>query len=191
MIRGALATLALLTAAAGCSAAQETSVAIAPQTSIEFALGATLHTVHGTFQAKRGDMRLNLATGQASGEVVVDASTGASGNSSRDKRMHKDVLESARYPEIVFRPERVDGKLAPEGASHVQLRGEFLIHGAAHEISIPADVEAAGGKYAVVAKFSIPYAKWGMKNPSTLFLRVSDQVEITVRTSVVLGAPRP
>jgi hypothetical protein len=26
--------------------------------------------------------------------------------------------------------------------------------------------------------FTIPYAKWGMKNPSTLFLRVSDSVEI-------------
>ena len=26
--------------------------------------------------------------------------------------------------------------------------------------------------------FTIPYAKWGMKNPSTLFLRVNDSVEI-------------
>jgi len=26
--------------------------------------------------------------------------------------------------------------------------------------------------------FTIPYAKWGMKNPSTLFLKVSDTVEI-------------
>jgi hypothetical protein len=26
--------------------------------------------------------------------------------------------------------------------------------------------------------FTVPYAKWGMKNPSTLFLRVNDSVEI-------------
>jgi len=26
--------------------------------------------------------------------------------------------------------------------------------------------------------FTVPYQKWGMKNPSTLFLKVSDTVEI-------------
>jgi len=31
--------------------------------------------------------------------------------------------------------------------------------------------------------FTVPYAKWGMKNPSTLFLRVSDSVEIDLAAS--------
>jgi polyisoprenoid-binding protein YceI len=112
----------------------------------------------------------------------VDAASGASGSGARDRRMHKNVLESGRYPEIVFRPDRVDGRVAPEGVSHVQLHGTFTIHGASHEITMPADVEAAGDEYQAVAHFTIPYAKWGMKNPSTLFLRVSDQVEITIHT---------
>jgi hypothetical protein len=29
----------------------------------------------------------------------------------------------------------------------------------------------------------VPYIKWGMKNPSTFILRVSDKVEITVETA--------
>jgi hypothetical protein len=33
--------------------------------------------------------------------------------------------------------------------------------------------------------FTLPYAKWGVKNPSTLFLRVGDSVEIEL---VVAGA---
>jgi hypothetical protein len=43
-------------------------------------------------------------------------------------------------------------------------------------------VDTAGGRYEASATFIIPYVKWGMKNPSTLFLRVNDKVEITVRT---------
>jgi polyisoprenoid-binding protein YceI len=98
--------------------------------------------------------------------------------------MHASILESARYPEIVFRPDRVDGKVAAEGKSQVQLHGIFAIHGAEHEIILPATVEAEAGQYNVNTTFEVPYVKWGMKNPSTLMLRVSDKVEITIQTVV-------
>jgi hypothetical protein len=42
-------------------------------------------------------------------------------------------------------------------------------------------VEAAAGRYAATAHFTVPYVKWGMKNPSTFVLRVSDKVQIDVR----------
>jgi len=48
---------------------------------------------------------------------------------------------------------------------------------------VPLSVDAAGGAYQAVAKFTVPYVKWGLKNPSTLLLRVSDKVEITVKTT--------
>jgi hypothetical protein len=35
----------------------------------------------------------------------------------------------------------------------------------------------------------MPYVKWGMKNPSTLLLRVSDQVEIDVHASGRVARP--
>jgi hypothetical protein len=31
--------------------------------------------------------------------------------------------------------------------------------------------------------FELPYEKWGIKNPSTLFLRVSNMVEIEIAAS--------
>jgi hypothetical protein len=34
------------------------------------------------------------------------------------------------------------------------------------------------GHASVTTTFSIPYVKWGMKNPSSFVLRVSDTVEI-------------
>jgi len=159
------------------------SFAIDPaQTKVEFALGSLLHTVHGDFHLKRGTLTFDPQTGKASGEVVVDAASGESGSPARDKRMHAAILEIAKYPEITFRPDRVDGKVASEGKSQVQLHGVFAIHGVEHEILLPVTVDAGGGQYNVIGIFEVPYVKWGMKNPSTLMLRVDDKVEIVIHS---------
>jgi polyisoprenoid-binding protein YceI len=179
MTKTLLATLLFATAALAQNAAVEMDPA---QTKVEFTLGDVLHTVHGTFALKRGSMQFDPATGKASGELVVDAASGTSGSGARDRKMHKEILESARFPEIVFRPSRVEGRVSPEGASQVQVHGIFSIHGADHEIVMPAEVEAAGGEYKLFAHFDVPYVKWGMKNPSTLFLRVNDTVAIAIHT---------
>ena len=176
-----LAFVAML--AASSIPAQDTVLQIDPsQTKVEFTLADVLHTVHGNFLLKRGNLRFDAVTGKASGELVVDAASGASGSGARDRNMHKNVLESARYPEIVFRPDRVEGKVTLQGTSHVGLHGMFSIHGAGHEITLPAVVENDDGQYAATMTFAVPYVQWGMKNPSTLFLRVSDKVEITIHT---------
>ena len=162
---------------------QPRSLVIDPaQTKVEFTLGSLLHTVHGNFQLKRGTLSFDPQSGKAYGELVVDATSGESGSPARDKRMHASILESAKYPEIAFRPDRVDGKVAPEGKSQVQLHGVFAIHGVEHEILLPATVDAAAGQYNVAATFEVPYVTWGMKTPSTLMLRVNDTVEITIHT---------
>src|SRR5262249_34352278 len=55
-------------------------------------LDTTLHTVHGTFKFKSGELRINPSSGVASGEILVPATSAESGNDGRDKKMHKDVL---------------------------------------------------------------------------------------------------
>ncbi|MGO9230669.1 MAG: YceI family protein, partial [Bryobacteraceae bacterium] len=85
-------------------AAQELSLEMDPaQSKVDFTLGDVLHTVHGTFQLKRGAIRFDPASGRAFGELLVDARSGASGNDTRDRKMHKEILESQRFPDIVFR----------------------------------------------------------------------------------------
>ncbi len=185
-----LLTLSLVAFATAWSAQPaETVFDIDPaQTRVEFTLGDVLHTVHGTFRLKRGHIQFDPATGRASGEMVVDATSGDSGSAGRDSRMHKNILESAKFPEIAFRPDRIEGTVAPQGKSQVKLHGTFSIHGDDHEMIALADVEANQGQYAANVTFSVPYVKWGMKNPSTLILRVKDQVDITVH-AVAKAAP--
>jgi polyisoprenoid-binding protein YceI len=181
-----LLTISLLGAAVCVSATlgqEETNLAVDPgQTKVDFTVHSLVHTVHGTFVLKRGALVFNPATGKASGELVVDAASGNSGSDARDSRMRKEILEVQKYPEIRFRPDRIEGAVAPAGASDVKLHGIFSIHGADHEMTVPAQVQANGGMYAATALFEVPYISWGMKNPSTLFLRVSDTVQITVHT---------
>jgi len=177
--RLSLALSTLLAAVALSAVAQDKAFQLDPsQTSVNFTLGDVLHTVHGTFQLKRGSLEFEPSSGKVSGEVVVDASSGNSGSGMRDHKMNKEILESSRYPEIVFHPDRIEGAVASQGKSAVRVHGMFNIHGLDHEITVPADVEMAADHWTATVHFTVPYAKWGMKNPSTLFLKVKDSVEI-------------
>jgi len=173
-----------------CAAAQaQTVFQLDPsKTEIHFTLHDVLHTVHGTFKLKRGALQLDSETGKASGEMVIDVTSGASGSGSRDGRMHKEILESQRYPEAVFTPDRLEGHIAPEGEAQIDLHGIFRIHGADHELTLHVQVEAAGGQYTASTHFVIPYVKWGMKNPSNFLLKVDDKVEMDVRAVAVPAA---
>jgi polyisoprenoid-binding protein YceI len=75
------------------------------------------------------------------GEIVVDTQGGESGNGTRDRKMHREGLESDRYPDIIFRPDSVQGAVAAEGKSLVQVQGVFSVHGTDHELTVPAEVE--------------------------------------------------
>jgi polyisoprenoid-binding protein YceI len=171
--------LALLILIVSPAAAQQTTLQLDPaQASVKFTLGDVLHTVRGTFQLKRGALQLDQSAGKLSGEIVVDAKSGESGSGMRDRKMHREVLESEKYPEISFRPDRVEGTVAVQGKSSVKVHGMFSIHGVDREITVPAEVDMASDHWTATVHFTIPYEKWGMKNPSTLFLRVDSSVEI-------------
>ncbi len=171
--------LALLSFTVLSAAAQQSTLQLDPaHTSVKFTLGDVLHTVHGTFQLKNGALQFAPSSGKLSGEIVVDARSGESGSGMRDRKMHREVLESEKYPEISFRPDRVEGAVASAGKSSVKVHGLFRIHGVDREITVPAEVEMSTDHWTATVHFTVPYQKWGMKNPSTLFLRVNDSVEI-------------
>jgi polyisoprenoid-binding protein YceI len=163
-------------------AAAETVVELDPaRTTVNFTLADVLHTVHGSFKLKRGSLKLDPAAGTASGEIVVDVASGDSGSGARDHRMHKEVLESARYPEAVFTPDHVTGSLPAEGESQLDVHGTFQIHGAGHEMTLHFRTQEKGSEISASTGFVIPYVQWGMRNPSNFLLKVRDKVELSVQ----------
>jgi polyisoprenoid-binding protein YceI len=155
----------------------------AGQTNANWNLSDPLHTVKGDFQLKQCRLQYEPASGKIEGEIVFDATSGKSGNGTRDRKMHKDVLESARYPEIRFRPDHVEGKVELQGTSNLQVHGIFSIHGGDHEITLPVVLKMDAANWSATASFAVPYVKWGMKNPSILFLRVGDDVALDVQAA--------
>ncbi len=132
------------------------------KTDIQFTLRDALRTVHGAFRLKRGSVHDDPDSGKVSGAIVADVPSGASGNAT---------------------PDCVDGKLAPEGLSQIDVHGVFNIH-ADHELMRHFQVERAAGRYIASKHFTIPYVQWGMKDPSNFPLKVDKTVDIDIRTTI-------
>jgi polyisoprenoid-binding protein YceI len=158
------------------------------QSALHWTLGSTLHTVHGRFALKRGVVRFDPLNGNASGEFAADAMSGQSGNDSRDKKMHNEILESVRYAEVIFRPDRIDGKVLARGSSRVQVHGKFILHGSEHDLTVPVQAELTGDRWKGSAKFTVPYIQWGLKSPNTFLLKADPAVEIDLELSGTIEA---
>jgi hypothetical protein len=48
--------------------------------------------------------------------------------------MHREILKTEKFPEAIFRPSQVEGKIAVSGPSDVKLHGALSIHGADHDV---------------------------------------------------------
>jgi polyisoprenoid-binding protein YceI len=176
-----IALIVLAMAAASVVQAQQRTFTLDPtQTKVNFTVDSTLHTVHGDFHLKRGSIQFDNRTGVATGELVVDSASGESGSDGRDKKMHKDVLESPKYSDIVFTPQHVKGTVANEGKSTIEVEGILSMHGKSRPVTMPLEVELQNGAGSADGSFSVKYQEWGMKNPSTFILRVNDTVHIHV-----------
>jgi polyisoprenoid-binding protein YceI len=175
-----LATLIL----APASRAQGSIVQLDPaQTKIEFSLSGNFHTVHGKFALKSSTIQFDPSNGKISGAIIVDATSGDSGNNARDKKMHREILESGKFPEIIFMPGQISGTVAAGGASKVEVAGQFRLHGQDHDVTLPVDVTIDGRNLQIATHLEIPYVQWGLKNPSNFLLRVSDTVTIDIQAT--------
>jgi polyisoprenoid-binding protein YceI len=159
------------------------------QSKVHFNVDSSLHTVHGTFNLKSGTVHFDPETGKAGGEAIVLATSGDSGSNGRDHRMHKEILETAKFPDAVFHPTQVEGKVAASGASDVKLRGTFTLHGADHDLTALVHVELSGDHWKGTAKFEVPYVAWGIKDPSNFLFKVKKVVDVELEMSGAMQVP--
>ena len=163
------------------AAAQQIQVTLdRGKTRIDSTLGDVLHTVQGTFQLKSGAIWFDAKTGEASGKIVVDAARGNSDNRTGYGKMKKEVLETARYPDIVFAAKHVNGFVSGQDALTIQVAGNFTIHGGTHDLTLTLPIVMKNTAVEAHTKLDVPYVSWGMKDPSTLFLKVDKSVQISI-----------
>ncbi|HSS48336.1 MAG TPA: YceI family protein [Thermoanaerobaculia bacterium] len=182
--RIALSVVSVLALASVLSAEPVTFELDPTATVIEFTFGATLHTVDGTIRPKEGVIHVDPETGTASGRIVIDATSAKTGNDRRDRKMHEKILESERYPEMIFEIERLSGKLNPIGQSEIELHGTLEMHGTRLPLGVPATVMTTDGKTVTgTGTLILSYLKWGLADPSFFLLRVEKEVRVTVKVA--------
>jgi polyisoprenoid-binding protein YceI len=172
-----ICTLAVLLAPVAL-AGQRTFVANPDASEVKMTLKTTHEVVNGTFHLQSGSLNFDRGAARISGSVVVVAGSGKTGNGSRDKKMHKDILEVEQYATVSFEPRSYAGIIAPSGDSTIQVTGIFKLLGTPHEITIPILVHLEGTAATAKAHFVVPYIQWGLKDPSFLFWKVDKDVAI-------------
>src|SRR5271154_2805086 len=132
----AVVALALIVAPAAL--AQHQSFAVTPDTSeVKMKLNTTHEVVNGTFHIQSGSIEFDRSDPKMSGAVVVLAGSGKTGSGSRDKRMHKEILQVEQHATVSFEPKSYAGIIAPSGDSTIQVTGTFTLAGMPHDITIP------------------------------------------------------
>jgi polyisoprenoid-binding protein YceI len=157
-------------------------------TEIHWTLGATFHSVHGTFTLKSGTMTFNPAGGKAAGAFIVELAGGSSGNGARDRTMQNQVLESSKYPLASMTPTGARIGASSPGARTITVDTVFTIHGADHPMQIVATLQIDGKQLTADAHFQVPYVSWGMHDPSTFILRVAKVVDVDVKAKGTVDA---
>ncbi len=164
------------------SFAQHQTFTVDPDASqVAFALAGSGHHVQGTFHVQTGSIVFDRSAPALSGEIVVTAGSGNSGEPSRDKKMNSEVLDVSHYAEVTFAPKSYEGTIAPSGDSSIRVSGVFTLHGTPHDITVPMQVHIDGKTMTAKGDFTVPYVQWGLKDPSIFILKVAKDVGIDLK----------
>ena len=137
-----------------------------------------------------GEAQLNAASlGASSLELTVktdsmaetsDAFTAAQ-KQIIDRELREIVLEPAKYPEIIFKSNKVTGKAAGPSQYELKISGELTLHGITRPIVIPAKVTVSGNDLRAVGEFSIDRSDFKVKATSAFhgMVRVRKTVKFT------------
>jgi polyisoprenoid-binding protein YceI len=176
--------LALPLAIMPAASAQHETLTVSPDASqVAFTLGGTGHHVQGTFHVQKGSIDFDPSAQKISGSVIVAAGSGNSSEPSRDKKMNADVLDTEHFAEVTFAPSRYQGTLATSGDSTIQVSGTFTLHGTSHDLTLPMQIHIEGTNLTAKGHFTVPYVKWGLKDPSIFILKVAKEVDIDLTLS--------
>jgi polyisoprenoid-binding protein YceI len=98
-----------------------------------------------------------------------------------ERVMHEEVLETARFPEVVCESTRISSTSAGEGRYSVDVNGRLTLHGITRDFSIPAQVVQTGDILRAFGEFPIKQTDYGIKLVSIAggTLKVKDEVRVS------------
>ncbi|MGA7859528.1 MAG: YceI family protein [Terracidiphilus sp.] len=173
------ANLAFAVILAPVALAQHQTFDVNPDASqVMMTLNTTHEVVNGTFHIHSGLVGYDRSNPKMSGLIIVLPDSGKTGNNSRDKKMHNDILKVDQFTTITFAPKTYTGTIASSGDSTILVSGVFTLLGNPHDLTIPMQIHIDGSKATARAHFVVPYVQWGLKDPSFMFWKAEHDVAI-------------
>jgi polyisoprenoid-binding protein YceI len=162
---------------------------VAEGSDLRWDLPATLHTVHGVAPGVSGTV--DATPGGAwkiRSRIVVPAAAMTTGNDSRDQKMRQKVLETDRFPEIVFEARQVTADLSrfPRDEHFtVEVTGDLTVHGKPVSVRLPVDVFVRPDHVLLQGSFPLAWKQFGLADPSFGLIRVREPLKVRFRLRAV------
>jgi polyisoprenoid-binding protein YceI len=111
-------------------------------------------------------------------EVLDDLKTSDRRDIERETR--ETVLETAKYPEIVFEGSNISAKKTGEGFYRAEVTGNLTLHGVTQLQTVPAHVSVIGDTIRVSGEVPLRQSDYGIRLASAVggALKVKDEVKI-------------
>lgn len=160
--------------------------------SVRWELPASFEPIKGVVPLFHGSIEAQpLSSGgwDVSARIVVPAASMRTGNRRRDRTLREKVLETARYPEIVFEIRQFTGDLSrfrPGATFQVQVAGDLTVHGRTAQVQLPVDVSVLPKAVVLTGSFPVHWKAFGLQDPSfPVVARVKEPMFVNFRLRAV------
>lgn len=98
-----------------------------------------------------------------------------------ERMMRADVLETSRYPEIVFMSTNVSMNRIDEGRYQARINGSLTLHGMTRSLSIDAQVSAGGETLRARGEFALRQSDYNIEQVSAIggTLKVKNELKLS------------
>jgi polyisoprenoid-binding protein YceI len=157
---------------------------------LRWELPATLHTVRGSAPRLEGRVDAESSGGEWAirSRIAVRAAAMMTGNASRDRTMREKVLETDRFPEIVFETRRVVADLTRFRAGEhftADVSGDLTVHGKPLPLRVPVDVAVFADGAVLSGSFPLLWKAYGLADPSFGLVKVREPMKVLFRLKAV------
>jgi len=102
-----------------------------------------------------GSDGVSLRVAVKAGSLAVTDKISEEDRKEIESTMREKVLETSKYPEIVFRSTSVSASKSPDGSYQVKISGDLSLHGVTRNRQVTATVDIAGDILRVKGEFPL------------------------------------
>ena len=137
--------------------------------------GGEVQFTYGTLEPASLQLKIKSAS------LAVTDKVSASDRQKIEATMRDEVLETGKYPDILFRSTSVSGSKTGDGKYQARIAGEVTLHGVTRPVTIPAQLEFGASSLRASGGFSLKQSSFEIKPVSVAggTVKVKDELKFT------------